>query len=124
MPTSFKRGNPRTTTEMEWIVKRILTAFAAAAMLSTGIAATAHAADPGAALCSTVAEEHREVWAQPAVGASVGSVIAGRTYYAYCTLVPGGTYTACGETTSHWARVNYSGDAWGFVPSSCLTWAS
>jgi class 3 adenylate cyclase len=110
---------------MEWIVKRIMTAFAAAAFLTTGVAASAQAAEPGAAaICSAVAEEHREVWAQPAVGASVGGVVAGRTYDADCALVPGGTYTVCGETTSQWARVNYSGDAWGYVPSSCLTWAS
>lgn len=109
-------------------MKRILTALAAvaaAAAFTTGFTATAQAEDAdAAAVCSTVAKEHRTVWAQPAVGASVGSVVAGRTYDADCALVPGGTYTACGATTDQWAYVNYYGDSWGYVPSTCVTWAS
>lgn len=103
-----------------------LMAFMAATAFTAGFAGAAQAAGPeAAAVCSTVAEEHRAVWAEPGTsGGDVGSVIAGRTYDADCALVPGQSYTACGATTSLWAYVNYSGDEWGYVPSACLTWAS
>lgn len=103
-----------------------LMAFGAATAFTAGFAGTAQAAgSEAAAVCSAVADEHRSVWAQPGTaGGEVGSVIAGRTYDADCALVPGQSYTACGATTSQWAFVNYSGDDWGYVPSSCLTWAS
>lgn len=110
-----------------------LTAFAAAAAFTTGFTGTAQASGPNAgpgesmetaAVCSAVAEENRAVWAQPATGPTVGGVIAGRTYNADCALVPGGTYTACGATTDQWAYINYAGDDWGYLPSTCLTWAS
>ena len=110
-------------------MKRMMTAFtalAAAAMFTTGFATAAQASESAAAaVCSAVADENRAVWAEPAAtGATVGSVVAGRTYDADCALVPGGTYTACGATSSQWAHVNYSGDSWGYLPSACLTWAS
>jgi hypothetical protein len=129
-----------------------LTAFAAAAAFTTGFAGTAQAGSPAApasgweatatrasgaesaavqspgplatAVCTAVADENRAVWAQPATGPTVGGVIAGRTYNAECALVPGATYTACGATTDHWAYINYAGDNWGYLPSTCLTWAS
>lgn len=113
-----------------------LTAFAAAAAFTTGFATNAQAAPEAAqtlspaaasrasAICSAVADEHRAVWAQPATGATVGDVVAGRTYNAECALVPGATYTACGATTDQWAYINYAGDDWGYLPSTCLTWAS
>jgi hypothetical protein len=124
-----------------------LTAFAAAAAFTTGSAGTAQAGSSAeafkwentatqasgsvqspdslaAAVCSAVADENRAVWAQPATGPTVGDVIAGRTYDADCALVPGATYTACGATTDQWAYINYAGDDWGYLPSTCLTWAS
>jgi hypothetical protein len=114
---------------MEWNVKRMMTALAAlaaAAALTAGFAGAAQASDAeAAAVCAAVADENRTVWAGPsASGSGVGSVVAGRTYDADCALVPGGTYTACGGTTSEWARVNYAGDSWGYLPSTCVTWAS
>lgn len=114
---------------MEWTVKRMMMALlacAAATAFTAGTAAAAQAADAEAtAICAAVAEENRAVWAQPGTsGGAVGSVTAGRTYDADCALVPGQSYTACGATTSQWAYVNYAGDAWGYVPSACVTWAS
>ncbi|MCD0442541.1 hypothetical protein LO763_02745 [Glycomyces sp. A-F 0318] len=109
-------------------MKRIMTALAAlaaAAALTTGFAAAAQADDAeAAAVCSAVAKEHRSVWAGPAVGDAVGSVAAGQAYDADCALVPGESYTACGATGDQWARVNYAGDSWGYLPGACLTWAS
>lgn len=103
-----------------------LMAFAAATAFTAGTAVAAQAAESeAAAICAAVAEENRAVWAEPGTsGGDVGSVIAGRTYDADCALVPGQSYTACGATTSLWAYVNYSGDDWGYVPSTCVTWAS
>lgn len=103
-----------------------LLACAAATAFTAGTAAAAQAADAEAtAICAAVADENRAVWTQPGTsGGAVGSVIAGRTYDADCALVPGQSYTACGATTSQWAYVNYAGDAWGYVPSACVTWAS
>lgn len=109
-------------------MKRMMTALAAlaaAAALTTGFGAAAQAEDAeAAAVCSAVAKEHRTVWAEPAVGDAVGSVVAGRTYAADCALVPGGSYTACGGTTDQWAHVEYADDSWGYLPSTCLSWAS
>ncbi|GAA2141245.1 hypothetical protein GALLR39Z86_04720 [Glycomyces algeriensis] len=103
-----------------------LLACAAATAFTAGTAATAQAADvEAAAVCAAVADENRAVWAQPGTsGGSVGFVIAGRTYDADCALASGQSYTACGDTTSQWAYVNYAGDEWGYVPSACVTWAS
>ncbi|MEU5871642.1 hypothetical protein AB0A73_08780 [Glycomyces sp. NPDC047369] len=110
-------------------MKRLTTAvaaLAAAAAFTTGFAGAAQAADLGAAaVCSAVAVEHRSVWAGPGTATGeVGSVTAGSTYDADCALVPGASYTACGGTTDQWARVNYAGDDWGYLPSTCVVWAS
>lgn len=109
-----------------------LLATGAAAILGLGLASNASAdpggwaADPGASqTCVAVADEHRSVWAEPGTSdGAVGSVVAGRSYTAGCGLVEGDSYTACGSTTSLWAYVNYSGESWGYVPSSCVSWAS
>ncbi|MFG3341655.1 hypothetical protein [Glycomyces sp. NPDC048151] len=110
-------------------MKRMMMGFvglAAAAAFTAGTASSVQAAEPAAtAICSAVADENRAVWAGPGTsGGTVGSVVANRTYDADCALVPGQSYTACGATTSQWAYVNYAGDEWGYVPSSCVTWAS
>ncbi|GAB3224384.1 hypothetical protein GCM10027447_12940 [Glycomyces halotolerans] len=115
-------------------MKRILMALmalAAAAAFSTTFAASAGAAPAtggtaeAAATCTAVAEENRAVWAEPGLsGGTVGSVVAGRAYTAACGLVEGESYYACGSATSLWAYVNYSGDRWGYLPSTCLSWAS
>jgi hypothetical protein len=110
-------------------VKRMMMALmacAAATAFTAGTATAAQAAKPAAtAICSAVADENRAVWAEPGTsGGTVGSVVAGRTYDADCAVVPGGSYTACGGTTSEWAHVNYASDEWGYVPSTCVTWAS
>jgi hypothetical protein len=121
-------GNPRKPTEMEWTVKRMmmaLMAFVAATAFTAGFAGAAQAAPEAAAVCAAVADENRAVWAGPGTaGGTVGSVVAGRSYDADCALVPGESSTACGGTTSDWAYVNYAGDDWGYVPSTCVTWAS
>ncbi len=105
-----------------------LMAVGAGLALSATFAAAASAApgtDAAAAACSAVAEENRSVWAAPGTGeGTVGAVVAGRTYTADCSLVEGESYTACGSTTSLWAHVNYAGDEWGYLPSTCLAWAS
>ncbi|MEU6857870.1 hypothetical protein AB0B28_03190 [Glycomyces sp. NPDC046736] len=99
-------------------------ALAAAAAFTAGFASPAQA-DTEAAACSAVATENRSVWAAPGTGeGTVGGVVAGRTYSADCSLTPGEAYTACGQTSDQWARVNFSGDAWGYLPSACLSWAS
>lgn len=112
---------------MEWNVKRLMTAaaaLAAAAAFTAGFATSANASE-AAAVCQAVAEENRAVWAEPGTaGGTVGAVTAGSTYDADCALVPGASYTACGGTTDQWARVNYAGDDWGYLPSTCVTWAS
>lgn len=111
-------------------MKRFLMALAALGAglaLSATFATSASAApDSGtAAACSAVADENRSVWAGPGTSeGTVGSVAAGQTYTAECSTVEGETYTACGSTTNLWAYVNHSGDEWGYVPNSCLSWAS
>ncbi len=95
-----------------------------AASASAAPSASAETADATAA-CSAVAEENRSVWASPGTAdGTVGAVVAGRTYTAECSLVEGESYTACGSTTDLWAYVNYAGDEWGYLPNSCLSWAS
>lgn len=100
-------------------------ALAAAAAFTAGFASPAQADTEAAAACSAVATENRSVWAAPGTSeGTVGGVVAGRTYDADCSLTPGEAYTACGQTSDQWARVNYAGDAWGYLPSACLSWAS
>jgi hypothetical protein len=115
---------------LEWsgLVKRMTMTFAAlaaAAAFTAGFASPALAEDDTAAACTAVATENRSVWSKPdTASGAIGGVTAGRTYDADCALIPGESYTACGATSDQWARVNYADDAWGYLPSTCLSWVS
>ncbi|WP_157930854.1 hypothetical protein [Glycomyces xiaoerkulensis] len=115
-------------------MKRILLTLIASIALvgtSTMIAGTAGAAPAvesttaATQTCTAVAIEHRAVWAEPGTASgTAGAVVAGDSYTAECGLVKGESYFACGSSTDLWAYVNHSGSRWGYVPSTCLSWAS
>ncbi|MFF5763273.1 hypothetical protein ACFY8F_12150 [Streptomyces tanashiensis] len=53
---------------------------------------------------------------------SVGSVAKGTVVCAYSTTTGGGSYTACGKTSTTWTRISPAFAIPKWVASACLKW--
>ncbi|MFC3495228.1 hypothetical protein [Glycomyces rhizosphaerae] len=58
--------------------------------------------------------------ASPNTGSTRLGIVTANTWVpAACSRTAGGSYTACGTTSTYWVRVYWNG-AWGYVAWSCI----